>query len=209
MTTSVTTPFTDWQVVITGGTGVVHPSTNSAELQWQGSFTVAYYGRMTFWHVTDPKPSVVDGVGTLTATASGYEADMFDTSKWIELAPRQITLASLSSVKLTSQGITVVPDYLGVKVDVDGGSHQPQVSKTPANAAHWGSFPLDFLTFQAETGQLAYWYSSGGSQDPAKPTLPIYIGYDAVTFEDPDADDGLGTGDTPELQRIRRYGRLF
>lgn len=196
VTNSVTTAFTESQVVITGGAGTVDPSTNSAAIQWTGSFTVAYYGGMTFWYATDPKLVVENGVGTVTVTASGYGTDMFDQSKWVELAPREITIASLSNVRLTSQGITVIPDFLGVAVEVDGGAHSPQVAPSSANAAFWGSFPVDFLDFQAETGQLAYWYSSGGSQDRAKPTLPLYIGYDAARFENPDAGEGGGSGES-------------
>jgi len=196
VTSSVNSAFTESQVVITGGQGIVDPSKDSATIQWTGSFTVSFYGGLTYWYATDPKLTVVEGVGTLTATASGYGTDMFDQTKWVELESREITLATLPDVKLTSKGFSTQPAYVGVAVDTTGGSHQPQTAKTTTNAAYWGSFPQDFVDFQAETGQLAYWYSSGGSQDAAKPALPLHVGYDASTYEDPDSGDGDGSGES-------------
>ena len=196
VTSSVNSAFTESQVVITGGKGTVDPSTDSASIQWTGSFTISYYGGLTYWYATDPKLTVVNGVGTLTATASGYGTDMFDQTKWVELASREITLANLPNVKLTSKGLSTQPAYVGVANVSTGGSHQPQADKTSANAAYWGSFPQDFIDFQAETGQLAYWYSSGGSQDAAKPALAMHVGYDASTYEDPDSGDGDGSGES-------------
>jgi hypothetical protein len=41
------------------------------------------------------------------------------------------------------------------------------------------------VEFQMETGQAAYWYSSGGIADGAKPATPVVVGYDASTFVPP------------------------
>ncbi len=147
VTSSVTSAATESQIVISAGSGWVDPSTNSADIQWDGDFTVVYYGGLTYWYGSDPHLVVEDGVGSVTITASGYGADMNDETKWIELAPREITLANLTNVKMTTHGFTATPSYLGVAVDIEGGAFSAQVPQTPDNAAYWGSFPQDFVEF--------------------------------------------------------------
>ena len=43
------------QVVIDGGTGTRRAG--AVEIAWSGSFTVVFYGGMTYWSVTDPRPA--------------------------------------------------------------------------------------------------------------------------------------------------------
>lgn len=190
VTSNVTSAFTDSQVMITGGTGTVDPSTNSANIHWSGDFTVVYYGGLTFWYASNPTLSIVNGVGTVTATASGFGTDMYDEAKWVALTPRTITLATISGVQMNSTGLTALTAYLGVGVE----SETPQPDQTDVNRAFWGSFPQDFVDFQKETGQLSYWYTSNGLQDRAKIALPIHIGYDVATFEDPDSGNNTDPG---------------
>ncbi|MGL3806488.1 hypothetical protein ACSYDW_10355 [Paeniglutamicibacter sp. R2-26] len=158
------------QVVIDGGTGDIDMVRNTAEIHWKGSFSVAMYGGLTYWSATDPVLSVANGKGTLSATLSGYGSDRLDTTKWSKLAPRQITLATLPSVELGEKGIVAEPAYKQVRID---GVEIPQAR----DGANWGSFPADFVGFQAETGQGAYWYSSGGAGDGRKVASPIYAAY--------------------------------
>ena len=107
------------QANISSGTGTVDPETNSAEIQWDGSFTMVYYGGMTYWSINDPKLVVEDGEGTITGTMSGYGADMNDLSKWVELEDRpNATVADLTDVNVTDSGIEVTPEYEGVEIDV-------------------------------------------------------------------------------------------
>jgi len=51
--------------------------------------------------------------------------------------------------------------------------------------AGWGSFPQDFVDFQALTGQAAYWYSSGGSVDANKTALPMTVCFDSPECSPP------------------------
>lgn len=174
---NVTSPFTDSQLVIVGGSGTVDPSTNSGTIRWTGDFSVAFYGGLTYWYGSNPVLTVVDGVGTLTATASGFGTDMEDQTKWTQIAPREIVLATLVGVTMRSDGFTVSPSYVGVKI-----SQGDQVAPNSSNASYWGSFPQSFIDFQALTGQFSYWFTSGGRQDPGKVALPLTVGFDASTF---------------------------
>ncbi|MDR0433221.1 MAG: HtaA domain-containing protein [Bifidobacteriaceae bacterium] len=150
------------------GAGEVDLDAGTAEVEWNGSVTVVFYGGMTYWTFSDPRLSVAGGQGTVTATASGFGASMDDPDVWTAITPQTVTLATLSSVTLSADGFQAQPDYLGVEV-------------TPASGAqtrtgeYWGSFPQDFVTFQALTGQSSYWYSSGGAADPKKVAKPISV----------------------------------
>ncbi|HXH36285.1 MAG TPA: fibronectin type III domain-containing protein [Plantibacter sp.] len=174
---NVTSSFTDSQLVIVGGAGTVDPSTNSGTIRWTGDFSVAFYGGLTYWYGSNPVLTVVDGVGTLTATASGFGTDMQDQTKWTQIPPREIVLATLVGVTMRSDGFTVSPSYVGVKI-----SQGDQVAPNSSNASYWGSFPQSFIDFQSLTGQFSYWFSSGGRQDPGKVALPLTVGFDASTF---------------------------
>ncbi|NIH55241.1 hypothetical protein FHX76_003156 [Lysinibacter cavernae] len=177
VTSNSTTSTTNTELVFTAGTGVVDPSTNSASISWKGSFTVAFYGGMTYWTATNPVLTVTDGVGTLTAIGSGYAADMDDASVWRELSPRMVTLGTLRGITVTHAGFTVSPEYVGVKNSLGGGRYD-QAPRTAENSAFWGSFPSDFVAFQIETGQSAYWYTSDGARDRAKIPVPLTVCFD-------------------------------
>lgn len=172
------------QAVIEEGTGSVDPDAGTAEISWDGAFTVVFYGGMTYWWVADPVLTVENGSGTVTATAGGYGASMDDLTKWVPLEEREIVLAGLSGVDLSSGvGFSTIPDFLGVEIALPSGS-PPQLKDKDT----WGSFPQSFVDFQVETGQAAYWYSSGGLRDPVKPTSRLYVSYDAdapLAPEDP------------------------
>ncbi|MGG7507798.1 beta strand repeat-containing protein [Plantibacter sp. YIM 135249] len=172
--------YSGHQVVIDGGTGTVDTSAGTAEIQWNGTFTVAYYTGLTQFYVVDPKLTVEpDGTGTVTATLGGWGTDMTDTTKFVVLPEQPDTvIASLSGVELTDTGITVTPDYLGVQITPPA----DQPDQVLGNATS-GSFPQSFVNFQALTGQAPYWYSSGGSTDKAKPMLPLSVSYSAAPTE--------------------------
>jgi hypothetical protein len=172
------------QLNFASGEGTVDAETGEATVSWDGTATVVYYGGMTYWTLTDPTLTIgADGSGTLTATGGGYGADMFDTSKWVQLPSTPITLATFEDASVSEDGkISVTPDYAGVEVDTDGG-----MSPQNRTAANWGSFPQDFVDFQILTGQSSYWYSSGGMADAKKPAAPFVVSYTAE-------DDG---GSTP------------
>jgi len=90
--------FSNHQVVISGGTGKVDPTQGTAEIAWQGSFTVFFYSGMTFFSLSDPVLRVSGGRATITATASGFASSMEDQTKWQPVAPRQVTIADLPAV---------------------------------------------------------------------------------------------------------------
>lgn len=172
--TTATETGTDAQAVMEAGTGTINASQQTATVNWQGSFTVAMYGGMTYWSVTDPMLSVVGGKGTLRATVSGHAADRNDSTSWTAIPPRQVTIATLPKVALGEKGIITEPAYR--KVPAEG--VEPPQDRTAENP-YWGAFPQDFLDFQAATGQGSYWYSSGGLRDAAKVASTLYISYSA------------------------------
>jgi hypothetical protein len=188
-TSSGSLSYTQSKVRIVDGSGTLDPEADDAEIQWRGSFTVAYYGGMTYWSVTDPKLTVDDGVGTLTALVTGYGADMDDPTVWSKLPDQPgLTLATLSGVDVREDGITVTPDYLGVGIPDEVKGRNPQATKTAENAGYWGAFPADFLTYQLLTGQSSYWYTTDGGPNtlqPRKATLPLRIGFDSGTGPQP------------------------
>lgn len=180
-----TTSRTDNRIKIYAGTGTFDAATGAGSIQWTGSFTSAFYGGLTYWSATDPLLTVdEDGTGTLTATASGYGADMNDGSTWNTLATRTITLASFTDADITSSGFTGLPEYLGVAITTDENSTAQYTT-----GAAWGSFPQSFVDFQVETGQSSYWYSSGGARDVAKPATPVTLTFEAPPVVTPPVVD--------------------
>lgn len=179
---------TNNKVTFSQGTGQVDLATGSATVSWEGSFTVVFYGGLTYWHASNPKLTIgADGKGTLTATAGGYGASMEDTSKWVPLEEKVITLANLSGVSLTDEGLSVTPDYLGVVLT--------GVTNQVTTGPNAGSFPQDYIDFQNATGQSSYWYSSGGAADPKKPATALTIGWDVPEVTDPEPQPGDQEGD--------------
>ncbi|GAA1999032.1 hypothetical protein GCM10009739_05950 [Microbacterium ulmi] len=164
------------QVVIDQGRGRLVPGAG-LEIRWTGSFTVVFYGGMTYWTVTDPVLTLDPaGDGRVTATASGFGTSMDDLSKWVPLPEQSIVLAELRGVDPASDGgFAIVPEYVGVSVPDAG-----QIERTSENAAYWGSFPASFVEYQKLTGQAGYWLTTGGQRDRAKPATTLYVSYDAA-----------------------------
>jgi len=170
--------FSGHRVAIAAGTGTLDAEADNADIQWDGDFTVAFYSGMTQFYVTDPHLVVEGGVGSVTATLSGYGSDMNEPDVFVTLPATEVTLADLSGVDVTDTGIEVTPDYLGVTANLPE-TATPQ--STTGNS--WGAFPESMIGFQLLTGQSSYWYSSGGATDAFKVALPISIGYTAVAPE--------------------------
>lgn len=164
------------QVVIDGGTGVLADD-GSLQISWTGSFTVVFYGGMSYWSASDPVLTLdASGNGRVTATASGYGASMQDLSRWEALPEREIVLAEVRGVETDADagGFLTDPLYVGVQVSGVG-----QVARDSVNTAYWGSFPASFVEYQKLTGQAGYWLTTGGLRDRAKPASTLYISYDA------------------------------
>ncbi|WP_432842103.1 hypothetical protein [Dactylosporangium sp. CA-092794] len=171
-TTVGLTTTTANRVRFSGGTGTVDPDGNTATIHWTGGFTVVFYGGLTYWSASDPTLTVNgDGTGTLTATLSGFAASMADPTAWSPITPTTLTVATLHGVTVTPSGFTVTPDYPGVTVTTGAGDASQ--STGPGS----GAWPQAFVDFQHLTGQSSYWYSSGGSEDPAKVPTPIGVAY--------------------------------
>jgi hypothetical protein len=167
--------FSNHQVVLSGGSGEVDPDAGEARIAWTGSFTVVYYSGYSFYYVTDPVLTVRDDVAVLTARLSGFASSMDDMTQWEPVAPRKVTLANLGNVELGGElGFTATPKYLGVKASVPD-----TVAAQVRSGDSWGSFPQSFIDFQLIAGAASYWYSSGGSTDAFKPTLPLTVSYRA------------------------------
>lgn len=163
------TTFSEHQVVIGKGTGTLDAAADDADITWDGDFTVVFYSGRSFFYVSDPHLTVTGGTGSVTATLSGYGADMEDTTTWVPLAATTVTLADLTGVNVTEAGLTTTPEYLGVVAPAGAGADQA------TTGASWGSFPTSFVNFQKGVGTAEYWYSTGGSVDKSKPTLPLSV----------------------------------
>ncbi|MEB4615151.1 fibronectin type III domain-containing protein, partial [Leucobacter sp. M11] len=190
--------ITETRVRIEEGSGIVNPDEGTASIEWDGSFTVAYYGGMTYWSASDPKLTVnADGTGTVTADLSGYGTDMDDMSLWVPIEPRPVTLANLSDVAVTDEGFVVTPDFLGVTFEDGGQGRNPQATLTDQNRSWWGSFPQDFNDFHMLTGQSSYWYTTDGTANsiqPRKMTTPLTVAYSAPTAPDAPATPTVTAG---------------
>jgi hypothetical protein len=173
--------------VFAAGSGTVDTAAGTASIAWDGDLTVAFYGGMSYWTLSDPVLTVADGTGQLTGTVSGYGTSMDDQSQWVALPPEQVVLANLSAVTVDADGFVVTPDYLGVEVTPASGTQA-------RTGTSWGSFPQAFVDFQAKTGQSSYWYSSGGSADPRKVAAPLSVAWtvDGGTGTDPGTTPGTG-----------------
>jgi hypothetical protein len=182
-----TSSTTGNQVVIDGGTG--ERRGGALDIRWTGSFTVAYYGGMTYWSVTDPQLTLdASGNGRLVGEVSGYGTSMDDLSEWTPIAPRDVVLAEIRAAGSTAdRGFTVTPEYRGVATTGAG-----QVARSAANEAFWGSFPQSFVDFHRLTGQQGYWLTTGGIRDAAKPATAITVSYDAATPVAAPAPAGAG-----------------
>ena len=165
------------------GSGEASPATNSAHIEWIGSATVVYYGGLAFFSISNPVLDVVNGVGKLTATLSGYGANMSNPfGPKTPIADTMATLAEFTNVTVSNNGagttISLPTTYVGTELPAgtvkNGG---PQASKTSENEAYWGSFPASFVKFQDQTGLHSYFYTSGGAADPRKPALPLSLTY--------------------------------
>ncbi len=168
------TQFSDHQVVIDDGVGTVDADANDATISWDGDFTVAYYSGMTFFYVSDPTLQVVNGVGTLKATLSGYGTSQADPTIWESLEPSTVTLATLDGVDVTADGVVTTPKYAGVTYSGTADT----VPQSPSDAPHFGSFPTPFVDYLQRTGAGPYWYSTGGSIDKNKHALPLTVDLD-------------------------------
>lgn len=167
-----TTSLSKIQVNLSNGQGTV-TSDGAVDLEWDGDFTVVFYGGLTYWTASDPHLTLdANGDGTLTATASGYGTSMDDMSQWVPIEAREIVLADIDGGEVGEAGITATPAYLGVSVETPEGA-TPQARTGSA----WGSFPQSFVDFQQLTGQSSYWFSSGGARDAAKPATPLSVAY--------------------------------
>ncbi|MGJ9413489.1 hypothetical protein ACHAAC_12355 [Aeromicrobium sp. CF4.19] len=188
--------FSNHQVVLDAGEGVIDTEKGTATIRWKGSFTVVLYSGMSFFYVSDPVLTVTNGTGRLTATLGGYGSSMEDMTKWEKLPDTVVRLADLGRVDVSSgRGVTVTPAYRGVRVDVPS-DQAGQVR----SGEHWGSFPQSFVNFQSRAGTASYWYSSGGAADPFKATLPMTLSWSAGDPVVPSAPSthGADAADTVE-----------
>jgi hypothetical protein len=147
----------------------------SATVQWDGSFSVNFYGGLVPFTFTDPELTVdSDGTGTLKAEMSGCASGINDPSVCTPLAPVPgVTVADFSGAEIDPSGeVAFTPAYAGVEVD-DVDPTKPQVRTGPG----WGAWPQSFVSFHVQTGLAAYWYTSGSGFDAAKPPLPFVVDF--------------------------------
>ena len=172
----------DQRVVLSGGSGTVNTTTGVSTIEWDGAFTINFYGTFVPFQVIDPVLTVdAAGNGKLTATATGIAKDATDPdAPGTPIAPTAVTLADLPNVYgsgTRTTGFTNAPTaYLNTAVTVPAGT-TPQVAKNSGNQAFWGSWPQSFVNFQVATGASSYWYTSAGAVDGFKPQAPVSVAF--------------------------------
>jgi hypothetical protein len=164
-----TGPFSDHQVVIDNGAGSLDPDTDSADIAWEGDFTVVYYSGFSFFYVSDPQLTLANGAGTVTATLDGFGSSQ-ENGEWTPLEESEVTLATLSGVDVTANGLRTTPAYREVQYTAPVGTDAQK-----RDVADWGAFPQSFVDFQQGVGTASYWHSSGLSTDKNKPALPLWV----------------------------------
>ena len=178
------------EIVVDGGVGE-RGDDGSVQISWTGSFTVVFYGGLTYWWASDPVLELdEDGDGTLTATVGGYATDREDTTKWSPLREREVPLATFSGGRLVDAGGVLTPDWCGVRVE---GTAQAQL-REDVDGVCWGAFPGAFVDFQVDTGQGAYWYTSGSSRDRFKRPYDVTVSFDADASLGPTDTGSTGSG---------------
>lgn len=170
------------KVRLTNGTGTVDTATGVASIEWDGTFTVNFYGQYVPFWLTDLE-LIVDaaGTGTLTATLGGYASDMSNPDVRVPLPDTpNVVVARIPNVwgsGSAEAGFASAPTgYVGTSITVPAGG-VPQLPQNGANSAFWGSWPQSFVDFQQATGLGAYWYTSGGAADPKKVQDPISVAW--------------------------------
>lgn len=184
-------------VHLSGGVGEFQQF-GPAEVEWDGAFSVNFYGGLVPFSIEDPLLVVdEDGTGELKATLVGCEATMADPTRCTSFAAAsEVQVATFSGVEIDSEELVVDPDYAEVTITEPAGA-VPQVR----SGSDWGAWPQSFVDFQGETGLSSYWYSSG-SEDAAKPPLPFAVDFAGRELEIvpdekalPPSDPGTPPGD--------------
>jgi hypothetical protein len=177
------------EVVIDGGTGT-RAQDGSVDISWTGTFTVVFYGGLTYWWASDPH-LVLDehGDGALTATVGGYGTSREDMTKWSRLTEREVELATFDDGRFGATSGVLEPEWCGV--DVRGLVEDQSLARVQG-AACGGSFPRSFVRFQQVTGQAPFWYSTTPEAgNAAKVPYPMTVSFDAR--------DSGGRTDVPDL----------
>lgn len=160
------------QLVFSRGTGTLDRAAGTARIAWDGDATVVYYSGVSFFYLSDPVLTIAEGRGTLTATLGGFGSSQADMSLWLPLTETEVTVATLSNVRLVGDGFTVTPDYRGVAVELETGTQK-------RDAKGWGAFPQGWVSFMEQVGTASFWYTSGGFADPNKEPLPVTVAWHA------------------------------
>lgn len=168
------------KVRFTQGTGTVNTATGAATIQWTGTFSVNFYGQFVPFWIINPRLNVsAGGAATLTANMGGFASSIDNPEVRTPLpTTNNVVLASFANVWAggsTSTGFTSATRFLGTAVTTP--PEAPQVLRTSANEAFWGSWPQSFVNFQNNTGLGAFWYTSGGAVDPKKPQEPVTVSF--------------------------------
>lgn len=182
------------QVNFSGGTGKFDAAKNSADIKWSGSFTMAFYGGMIYWSVSNPHLVIKNGHGSLTGTFSGYGSSRENPGGKHELLSANGKVADFKKVKVdvAGSGIKITPDYKGVS---NGRADQNK------SVAGWGSFPKSWVDYNVKTGLSSYWYSSGGAADPNKSAQPMQFTYKALKK--------FSKAATPKISGTKKVGKTL
>lgn len=194
----------DQKVMWSGGTGTIDPFTGKATIAFTGSLSLNFNNFRSPLTITDPVLTVDgSGVGTLTATLSGYRGAQGSTQRTLLDPVENVTVAALVGVQgANDTGFIATPAFAGVTVTVINNfpTQPPTTASFPTQAVkdgkglvngvpNWGSWPESFTDFAYRTGLNSFFHSSNAAPtnaaDSFKPPLPITVSYGALGAVEP------------------------
>lgn len=195
-------PYSNHNVVISNGRGVVDRAAGSATVAWSGTFSIVYYGGNAIFAIKDPVLEVRNGQGVVRADLLGFATDSLNpstggaaSSQWELKRAADVKILDLGRVKLGKTGFTLTPRYRGQEIS-NGSATQLRTGKD------WGSYPPEFVGFLATLGiHDQFWYSTGLTTDDTKLPLPLTVSLTANEVapepepepEQPDINNSLTT----------------
>lgn len=163
------------KVVFSDGVGTVNTVTGEAEIAWQGTFSVTFYGSLLPFWLIDPSVQIdADGNGTLSADVGGYASSIENPEVREIIDPiEDVVVGIFNGVdSANTDGVVLNFEYEGVVYETTEGAPQLQ---TPGTA--WGAWPVEFIDAMRHIGMGEFWYSTGGAADRFKAPQPAVIGY--------------------------------
>lgn len=168
------------KVVYSNGVGTVNTVTGEAEISWQGTFSVTFYGSLLPFWLIDPSVQIdADGNGMLMADVGGYASTIENPDVRDIIDPvEDVVIGTFTGVDSANEG-GVILDFDYESVEYTSLQGAPQLR--PEDRV-WGAWPSGFVDIMAQLGMGEFWYTTGTSTDRFKAPNPGVIGYGEGTI---------------------------